>query len=333
MTTVSRCWLFAVLVLVANSTAQVRSSCVRFDAPDIVVCHDVTTEAFSRQFPNDRLIQATFQISAFTYYGREGDLGQFVYLFESPSRTAFVVDYSPKTEMFSEIEGNLNVSKQNERSSSIGISATTSFDAYVNGNGNASTGNRKTESIQYQQKPEHELLAASGTLSRGTAVYFKLRPSTQVTLEGARNFEVTFQVNKDWRSDFFRIRCAAYSGHLKDSKRPICGSTDFLVAAHIAGDEEARESARRMIAAERELRSKAAPFVQQSKTQKPDWHDGLFAVFKKKEKPPVTSDWINQIVFSLAVSRTSEERQLPEQVREAVLAYQSARSSLINASH
>ncbi len=308
-------------------------SCVRFDVADTVGCIEMKTdsEKVVRHSAYQR-VRCELDISAFVHFKRSSDLAQFVYIIELPERRGRIVDYSPKTALTSDVTGTTSVSSQSESNSSLGISANTDMGGYGAASFNASNGGRETDTVKFERKPRKQLLAASGTLDRGSAVYFKLKPSSQTTLEGSKRITIVLEVPQSWRSDYLRVRCVAYSvgREAAESKRPICGSMAFLVGLHRQGDHLGFELARELVASERRLRSVAASYEDQILDDtNSDFSDLLLAAFKKKTKRRVPEKWVDAIVHDRLVSRTHPfERHLPDEVREAISSFRLARLEL-----
>ena len=67
----------------------------------------------------------------------------------------------------------------------FGFDAGGHYNQAVNLNASAKTGTQKSITERYQRIPDQQLLLASGTIDRGTGVYYKFRQSNQTTLEGS----------------------------------------------------------------------------------------------------------------------------------------------------
>jgi hypothetical protein len=286
-------------------------------------------ERFEQEHPGEMLIEATFDVSSLVRLGSEGNLRQFLYVIESPQRTLVVHDYAPKTQLVTEMAGNVGVQKSAEKSSNLGINASFNSDLIVSANANASTGQKRSTSLRYELLPPKQLLAASGTIARRTAVYFKLKPSAQTSLDGARRFVVVFRVDDDWRGDYVRLRCAAYDRSRSD--KPICGSSDFLVGLHLLGDETARETVASLSQADRHLRQLAVDKQAEVQRQRyPSATDKLGALFNVS-RPKIPDDWLHRAVRG--ESSSSFERYLPSTVREAVQQFRQARNRVMELNH
>jgi hypothetical protein len=312
------------------------ATCVRFDVGDIIACADVVPSAehvpgHGTYIPRGyALIEAKFAISAFVHYGQEDNLVQFVYVVENPNRSARMVAWAPANELVSDVSGAIRIKRQQERNNNFDLSASGQFEPFLSANAKLTDSTRQTQDFDFQAEAPKHILTASGTLSRGYGVYFKLLPSSQTSLEGSRSFSLTFCVPSEWRADWLKIACAAYSrprtGRSTRSE-PICGSNTFLVAIYRSGDEEARQAVRNLMAAERELRAASNSFIESQRKHSDSPLDSVLrSLAGKKEQSAVPHDYFDKLVFSRTVSRTWHHEYLPRDVREAVSAFIAARS-------
>jgi len=165
----------ALLSLVSGRLAVAAPPQVEFDVPLVIACADVTTDEFSAQRPQHRLLEATFEISTLISRGTEADLVEFIYRFVSPGRLMRVVDYRPRTTLASDYASGINIEKRNERTRSTGVVLNGAWDHLIQASGNSSLGAKRTESERYELVAPMDTVAASGTLQNAQGVYFKLR--------------------------------------------------------------------------------------------------------------------------------------------------------------
>jgi len=95
--------------------------------------------------------------------------------------------------------------------------------------------------------PPKQLFLASGTTNRGHGVFFKLKPSSQASLEGQKEFVCLFIVPKDWRGDYACIACRA-KGYNRSlwTRVEECGTAEVCVGLYLRGDPEARQAAKQL---------------------------------------------------------------------------------------
>ena len=239
---------FAMLVLAtASQAATAAGPRIDFDVPEAVACREVAREEAVDETPTDKFIEARFQISSLLRSGREADLSHYLYRIEDVRRTMQVVDYLPKTQLSSQIVGKVSVDAKQGGSSNIGGSLSARYDGIATGSLNAGASKSSESRVRYELLPPKELLAASGTILRGHGVYFKLRPSKQTSLEGAKEFVCVLRVPASWQAGTVTIHCEAF-GTAKGGTS-VCGRAEFRVALYLPGDEKAKAAAVELVRA------------------------------------------------------------------------------------
>ena len=316
--------------LVFSLAAAAESPRVAFDMPFVVACRDVTPQEFSAAHPNDRLVEVKFPISTLLKSGSEQDLQQLFYRLESPLRTMSVVDYLPKTAHESRLAGNLEILDKEESSNSLGIDFSGHYHA-LEGGLKAGLDHKNSSSVNYQLLPPLETVTASGTLMRGSGVYFKLKGSQRNLLEGEREFAVILRTPRAWRADYVHLRCDAEGvarGLVHSLDQPLAlGARDFLVGLYLEGDEAARQTAENFCRAEAELRSIA---VARSQDQQRRSHATLakpFGAMFDSPQPAVSKDWLSRLLFG-SLQATEVPQRLPSEVREAAGDFITARVAI-----
>lgn len=237
---------FTVAVLVPLPLAAAEPPRVQFDMPYAIGCRDVSPPDYAAKQPGAKLIEAKFQISALLLAGQEQDLTQYFIRVELPNRPLTVADYLPKTQQES-IAKAVTVDHGTENVAALGINLSGKYELLTLPGPSAGIGQKKTSSVKLDLLPPLETVAASGTLGRGSAVFFKLRATPRNLLEGTREYALVLSVPANWRADYLRVRCEAEG--IKRSmissfdERVPAGQREFVVSLYQAGDEEARRLA------------------------------------------------------------------------------------------
>jgi hypothetical protein len=251
----------AVVLVAAPTVAQGEAPRVHFDMPDALACRDVTPEGFAKLHPGQKLVEAKFEISTLLVAGAPRDLTECFVRIDSLQRTLLVADYLPKTLHESPLAGPVSVQNTDETSGSIGINLAGKYEVLTTAGATAGVGQKNVSCVKYELLPPRQTVAASGTLLRGRAAFFKLLVSPRHPLEGSRELALVFRVPADWRADYVRVRCQAEGverGLVSSlDSRISAGQREFLVALYQAGDEEARRAAEAFSQSESLLRMTA----------------------------------------------------------------------------
>ena len=322
-------WSLALLVgLSGPSAALADPPRVQFDVPYVVAARDITSCEFELAYPHEKLIELKLQVSSLLQEGSEADLRQYLFSIVSPQRTMSVVDYLPKTAHETPIAGNLAVEKSDEKTASIGVNVSGKYEASPEAGFNSGVGEKKSSSVRYELLPPLESVTASGTVLRGSGVYFKLKAPDRNQLEGAREVAMTVRVPKNWRADYLHVRCEA-DGYARSVVRSLdqvvsAGQRDFLVVVYLEGDEQARaiahataqrETNLRRIAAARAARYEAKPSLPK-----------LLALPSASPKSPMSMEWLSPFIYS--GSAAAVPAKVPAEIREAAAEYEAARREL-----
>lgn len=312
-----------VLSAASPSSALAGPPHVHFDAAYSVACRDVTPQDFAHANPLDRLIEARIDISALVKSGREDDLAEYYYLLRSPQHTLQIHDYLPKTTLASDIDGAITIEQKDERSGGLGISLAGIYAGAAKATGDANIGAKRSKTVRFDKLPPLESLTASGTIDRGTGVFFKLRPSSRTSLEGGHEFVLLMRVPVEWRADHLLLECRA-TGWRRGPVRALderadAGRANFLIALYLEGDGAARDAALELISAEGRLRGAAAEIAP---PKAPATLAGRLGLTLHGGDSGLPTDWLERL---LGRPSRSEVRmlmpQLPPTVREAAMRY------------
>lgn len=317
------------LSLGSGMMASAGEPVVRFDAAQIVPCHEVTTDTFPLDHPGERLWEAKLEVSSLIEAGSERDLLHYFYRFDALDPSLRFVDYLPKTTMGTEYAGPVVHESKDERTQTLGTAVTSDVAAIIKSVPTASVTHKASDSVRYDLLPPMEQVSAAGTLARERSVYFRLRPSTQHTLEGAKQFCVIFRADAGWRGGLIVLRCEAQGrrrGVIRTFDEEVpSGRALFLLACYPQGDEEARQHATEYSRSEIALRRLVAahrPEIDRlSKASR-----GLLGVSTPARIP---ERWLEQVMLQAGgESWPSYASHLPQDVRQQAEGYLAARAQL-----
>lgn len=241
-----------------------------------------------------------------------------------------LVDYSPRTELSSGIEGPIQFKITDEESSSLGLNVNSSYGSIAHGNVGADSGKKNLVTQQYNQIAAVQAVTASGTINRGQGVYFKLRWTATQVLEGEKVFKLSLRVPRSWRGGLIDVNVTAQSAKKTfggfDTQIKTLGAADFVVAAYRSGDTEATQHASELMSAEQHLRHVSRRLGRSTKpTSLPSMLRHVAAKFDLDE-PPRSGNWIGRLTAGQIDPYIDREiNRLPMDVRIAAIEYHDKR--------
>jgi hypothetical protein len=340
------CVTVAVMACHWPGDAAAQSPAVHFDMNPVAACRNVTSPEFEALNPDERLVEADFEISALIRQGDEDDLLQFFYRLELQDAATSVVDYSPKTTLASDQASNVTKEERTERSNHVGVVLTSPLDWPGKLTASSDLGQKSMGSTRYELVPEMTAVTASGTVQRGRGVYFKLRPSRSHTLEGARRFSVVMRVPAAWRGGYAQWNCTA-SGIGRGLVRTLderiqCGERRFVVALYLDGDAEAKAAAQRLVRAETDLwRVVTTRRAEIERLNRPTFRDRLEGLIRpagtsislSKPRPSSSTESRDSTPLGDVSLAALEGRHLPPDVEQALAEFRSASTQLRGLQH
>jgi hypothetical protein len=253
---------------ISSRPAYAEAPRVRFDMPYAIACRNVTPPEFTERHAGYKLLEGKLEVSSLLAAGHEKDLTQFFIRVESPAHTLVIADYLPKTK-HEAIASSVTKEDSTESTIALGVNLSGKYELLTMPGPSAGIGQSKKSSVKYELLPPLETVAASGTLDRGSALFFKIKSSSRNLLEGTREYGLVFQVPANWRADYIRVHCEAEGirrGVVSTfDEQFTCGNRQFLVALYQDGDEGARRLA------ENFARREAARLNQTSAAKSASW--------------------------------------------------------------
>jgi hypothetical protein len=199
----------------ATPTIHVGSLDVGFDIPTSVACRDVTTDVWRAERPDERLVEVSIPVSLVLYRGEQSEIEEVVVEIDGGASELRVVDFAPRTELTTHYAGPIERKQTDSRDTNLSASLGGKLGpeiALTPGAGAAYT-SVKTECETELLLPPRDATLVSGTVSGRRGVYFKLRASSQNTLEGEHEFRVTFAAPRGWAGGAVEVRCVARGDH------------------------------------------------------------------------------------------------------------------------
>lgn len=322
---------FSLAQATSPTHAQAEQPCVRFDVVQIVDATDTSTPEFLAANPNEKLIRIRVPVSSLVRLGSEDSLLQYLYLISGTATSSFqIVDYAPKTTLASDVAGPISIEQNIGNSTNIGFKASGPDELPVKADASANRNVSSSNSHRLQRLPPKQLIAASGTMHRGRSAYFKLKPSSQTTLEGDKLFEFTARVPRSWRASLLHVTCSAFAKGDRtssESENVVCGSNRFVVGVYLAGDGEAKQSVWELAEKQRSLHVLAAQHADTIRDHRfPSLRHKLGAALSVT-KPRIPDRWLDHVLLSGDFQEF--ERHLPIKVRIAASEYRQARKQVV----
>jgi hypothetical protein len=127
-----------------------------------------------------------------------------------------VVNFSPATQLASDVADPIRVSTTTRKSSSLDASLGGTLPipyaelvAHLTPTINAGTARGSSSTETLNRLPPQQAIIVSGTSSEGRGVFFKLKRSSQTSLEGKHELTVTFVAPVEWEDGTIRVACSA----------------------------------------------------------------------------------------------------------------------------
>ncbi|WP_254508845.1 hypothetical protein [Anatilimnocola floriformis] len=326
MVRVQRSLLFSVAFVFATSAASALQAQtpngprVQFDAPYQIAMREIIAPVQTQ--PGEKIVEARFDISSIVVAGNERDVTQFVFQLQSLQRTMQVYDYQPRSARDTSITGNVAVSEGRESSNTSGFDLTGRYQEWTSANLNFGESNKENGNRKFDRLPPLETVVASGTVFRGTGVYFKLHTTDRQLLEGSTTVCVLWRVPSNWRADYVHLRCVA-EGRLRGQNQQRAGQRDFLIPVSLAGDTAAQQAAARFARSEANVRMVARQSAEEINNRPPNPFQRVFVGNNDQDVP---HDWLERLLYLPA--NPSIPSRLPSSVRNAAGDFVAAREEL-----
>lgn len=322
--------LLALATVLPAAAAQAKTpQAVSLDIPAIAVAEPLDPSIAPMPTTGGTLLRVRMTVSALVHPNFRGQVDEFVVEIESPSRALRVLDFWPKTELYSQIDGSIAVESQAQKNHNVSFNVSGGYEPFARGAANGDFHSQQQTNEHYQRRPPMQLLTSSGTIGRGYGVFYKFRPGA-VVLEGEREIALLVEAPAGWRADLLHVSMRAVGGNAGAHGSRDLGATELWTAVHRSGDSEAAAVARRFVTTEQQLRRLAA--ASQSSIQQ----RSLPTVFHKVGaaldvvEPKIPDDFLNQILFNLSPQYfDATTSRLPVDLRVAALDYWDERAKLL----
>lgn len=327
----------ATLLLTIASFSTVQGGgpqAVSFDAPAIVVAEPLDQNVHSAPSTGGTFLRLRLTVSTMISPEYRGHVDEVVVSIDSPSLALRVIDFWPKTEMYSQVQGTITVANEMQKNQNYAFNVSGGYEPFVRGTANGDYRSQQQVHENYQRQPPMQLLTSSGTVNRGYGVFFKFRPGPTPVLEGDREIALLVEAPAGWRADLLHVHMQAVgpaSNGFGSVEKQNLGSTELWTAAHLLGDNEAGQMARRYMNTEQSVR-RLATMNRQAIQER-----SLPTVFHKVGavldvvQPKIPANFLQDILFNLNVQYfNSATEKLPVDMRVAALDYWDERTKIMS---
>jgi hypothetical protein len=246
--------VLVLLVSLSACAARAAEPNVEFDFARLAAYHVVAPCEAAEFTAGEKLVEVVLPISV-RFHGVPVDSVQELNFEINGADTGLrVASFEPKTELHSDIVQTIYVSTTTEDARAIQATLGGEIPvpmgdvvSHVTPSVTAGLGKNETATERIQRLPPKQAIVVSGTSSQGRGVFFKLKRSSQTSLEGVHEVTVRFVVPDDWQGAAIRVACTA-RGERKVfwmDKPAMLGGTVAPVQLYEAGDAEMRELAKR----------------------------------------------------------------------------------------
>jgi hypothetical protein len=189
---------------------------VEFDFARSAECHDVTPSERTEQYQNERLIEVRLPLSVRIRGVRTDDVEELDMEINGAAAGLRVHGFSPSTTLASDLSKEIETTNTSKNERSLGATLGgalpmphTSAAAQVSPSINANTSSCETTTEKSNRLPPKYAVVVSGTTSDGRGVFFKLKRSSQSSLEGVHELAVVFVAPIQWQRGDVTVVCSA----------------------------------------------------------------------------------------------------------------------------
>jgi hypothetical protein len=208
---------FAVWILVTMMAGSALAGpYVEFDFARAAECRDVTPIHPSGQQANGRHIEFVLPMSVRFHGLTADDVDELDIEINAAAAGLRVVDFSPTTQLSSDVAKPIETTTTTTRARSLDATLGGELPlpyaevvAHLAPSINAGISGSETEVEKMKRLPPKHAIVVSGTSSEGRGVFYKLKRSSQTSLEGVHELSVKFVVPAGWRGGDVRVGCSA----------------------------------------------------------------------------------------------------------------------------
>lgn len=215
-------------------------------------CEAMPITESAESYASEKLIEVVLPISVRFHAIPVEDVEEILVEVDASSAGLRVYDFRPTTRLASDVVQAIETTTTARSARSLDATLGGALPvpvgelvAHVTPSVTAGVGKSDVTTEKLSRLPPKEAVVVSGTSSEGRGVFFKLKRSSQTSLEGVHELTVTFVAPGDWEGGGVRVACTAHGQRkvLWMDQSATLGERVVRVQLYRAGDAEMRELA------------------------------------------------------------------------------------------
>jgi hypothetical protein len=209
-------WIIVGATAIGFPGFAVAAPYVEFDFARAAECRDVTPPERIEQVPSYRFVELVLPVSVRFRGLAAQDVEELDIEINGAAAGLRVIDFSPGTQLASEFAKQIETTTTTQRARSLdgtlggGLPVPVSgLVAHISPSISAGISGSETATEKMNRLPPKHAIVVSGTSSEGRGAFFKLKRSSQTSLEGVHELRVTFVVPAQWQGGTVRVGCSA----------------------------------------------------------------------------------------------------------------------------
>jgi hypothetical protein len=191
---------------------------VEFDVARAVECRDITPAERLTMYPMQRLVEVSLPISVRFQEASADDVDEIDIEVSGASAGLRVQSFAPQTQLASDITREIESTTTSKKSRSldgtlggaIPIPGAGDAVAKITPSITAGIAGCDTATEKINRLPAKHVYVVSGTYAEGSGVFFKLKRTSQTSLEGVHELAVTFVTPRSWPTIELQVNCSAH---------------------------------------------------------------------------------------------------------------------------
>ncbi len=325
------CLLIVAIVAITFPVQANAQPQITFDLPAVVVAERIDPAVVDQPMTGGKLVRLRIPISTYVPSTLRNSASEYTVVIGCPDRSMRVVDFWPKQQMYSRVDGNVQISNSTQSNRHIDLDGTGNLPPFAQAALKAGYQTKTETTKTFDQRPPMQVLSSSGTTQRGSGVFFKFHSGPSSSLEGVRDIAILAEVPQQWRADLVHVSMQARNGPNGSLTRTkTIGNNRLWMATHQEGDSVAAAQATRYVHQERSLRAMAARLSTEiEKTAMPTILHRVGAALELYDRR-IPKDYLSLVIFSdrNRFRDNPATNRLPVDLRVAVLDYWDERERL-----